>query len=296
MPKINYIAEHEAFMRYAASNRLRPAERLLWEALFSIFNSRASGDAWPEVYVNVRSWELEEYTGLSKNSIIRARDSLCAKGLICYRPGEGQHLPAGYRIHYISAYGAPEPVQNETVYNAPSQNETVAPFQNETVPFQNGTVPVQNETVHREKIDSNIYYKPSPNGVNRMTDGNSDRNTESACAAGEGTVREGFKDAFGRYAYPEELRVILDEGRSPELCVEAMKRAAEMGARYPAKCAAGIMAKWDSRIRTVEDLNRWEMLTRLKESPNPDVAERAGGSLRAFFKQLMGGRLRAETV
>ena len=95
MPKINYIAEHEAFMRYAASNRLRPAERLLWEALFSIFNSRASGDAWPEGYVNVRSWELEEYTGLGRDSIIGARKSLCARGLICFRPGEGQHLPAG---------------------------------------------------------------------------------------------------------------------------------------------------------------------------------------------------------
>ena len=288
MPKINYIAEHEAFMRYAASNRLRPAERLLWEALFSIFNSRAGGDAWPEGFVNVRSWELEEYTGLGRDSIIGARKSLCARGLICFRPGEGQHLPAGYRIHYISAYGAPEPSEISTVEAAPSGKSTVALSEKSTVPSEFSTVPSEKSTVYREQIDSNIYYKPSPNGVNRMTDGNTDRNTESACAAGDGTVREGFKDAFGRDAYPEELRVILDEGRSPELCVEAMKRAAEMGARYPAKCAAGIMAKWDSRIRTVEDLNRWEMLTRLKESPNPDVAERASGSLRAFFKQLMG--------
>lgn len=295
MPKINYIAEHEAFMRYAASNRLRPAERLLWEALFSIFNSRASGDAWPEGFVNVRSWELEEYTGLKYDTLARARKDLCERGLIVFRPGEGQHLPAGYRLHYLSEYGAPEHTQKSDVKEARPHFAEVGHTQKSEVPPQKSDIPTQNAEVEREYIVSNIY-KPSPNGINRMTDWNTDRNMESACAAGEGTVREGFKDAFGRDAYPEELRVILDEGRSPELCVEAMKRAAEMGARYPAKCAAGIMAKWDSRIRTVEDLNRWEMLTRLKESPNPDVAERAGGSLRAFFKQLMGGRLRAETV
>ena len=48
--KVNYVDELNTFMRYARSNALTGRERLLWIALFTIANERATYNAMTKEY------------------------------------------------------------------------------------------------------------------------------------------------------------------------------------------------------------------------------------------------------
>ena len=51
MPKVNYITEHRAFIRYASDERITANEFILYEALFELFNERAVCNVWPDGFV-----------------------------------------------------------------------------------------------------------------------------------------------------------------------------------------------------------------------------------------------------
>ena len=50
---VNFIREYTRFMEYAVDEKVTASERLLWHALFYIFNTRADGNDWPEDFIRI---------------------------------------------------------------------------------------------------------------------------------------------------------------------------------------------------------------------------------------------------
>lgn len=295
MAQVNYIKELESFMLWAAANDLSPRERLLWQALFHLFNLRASGDVWPEGYVEIRMHELEEQTGLKRNSINRAREDLQRRGLIGCREGDRNMKAASYRLHYISVYGAPEAektealptvesksmVQNEhsqqgancTMVQNAKGNVQIAP--RESTPVK--TIETVNVSPKREEEEDII--------INNEKRARVYRNNTSSPDRGEAMekLRRRWESAFGRCPTPEQLNAILDEGsgKDASLLCEAVTRAAAAGARNPVAYITALIKDWRD-FKDAEELDRFgETL----KSPNAEFRERARERLAAYRRE-----------
>ena len=106
MSKVNYVREMEGFAAWAEANSLSGSERLLWQALFHLFNARAYGDDWPEGYVEIGNKEIAGACGLSQVTVWRTRTKLAERGIIDFIPGDGS-VKTSYKMRYISVEGAP---------------------------------------------------------------------------------------------------------------------------------------------------------------------------------------------
>ena len=107
MAQVNYVREMESFSVYAEANGLTASERLVWLGLFHLFNGRAFASEWPDGYIEIRRADLIAAAGVSKNTVLRARESLAKRGLIDYTIGGGDG-GSRYKMAYLSVYGAPE--------------------------------------------------------------------------------------------------------------------------------------------------------------------------------------------
>lgn len=300
MAQVNYIKELESFMLWAAANDLSPRERLLWQALFHLFNLRASGDVWPEGYVEIRMHELEEQTSLKRNSINRAREDLCRRGLIGCREGDRNMRAASYRLHYISVYGAPEAEKSEAlpavepagmVQNEHSkQGANCTKVQKTEGMVQNA--PRQNTPVRT--IDS-VNVSPKPEEEDDIIINNQQRARENRSDCPErgeamAKLRLRWEGAFGRCPTPEQLNAILDEGAGKDvgLLCEAVTRAARAGARDPVRYVAALISDW-REVNDAEELDRFMDALR---SPNPDISQRARERLAAYRREKEMARRR----
>lgn len=289
MAQVNYIKELESFMLWAAANGLSPRERLLWQALFHLFNLRASGDVWPEGYVEIRMHELCEQTGLSPDTLSRAREDLQRRGLIGWRDGERNVRAASYRLHYISVYGAPEAlpaVESESMpqnaariqsakcgmpQNADSYPQNAA---RESTPDK--TIETINVSPKREEEEDIIINNFKCARVYR---------TNSSPDRGEALdkLRRRWESAFGRCPTPEQLNAILDEGsgKDASLLCEAVTRAATAGARNPVAYITALIKDW----RDFEDAEELDRFGETLKSPNADFRQRARERLAAYRRE-----------
>lgn len=95
-------------MRYAKNNGLSARERLLWIALFTIANDRATYNEqtkeydWPEDFIPVPNGELTLQSTLDKRGIETVRNTLKQRGLIDFIPGMKNKRMPMYKMLYLS--------------------------------------------------------------------------------------------------------------------------------------------------------------------------------------------------
>lgn len=89
---LNMIYQMNQFYKYLESNKLTPNQIALWHALMNI----AENAGYP-IWLSVPIVKLENYTGMKKDAIYRARDTLLKRNLIEYQPGQGSRA-AQYKI------------------------------------------------------------------------------------------------------------------------------------------------------------------------------------------------------
>lgn len=139
MCNVNYVAEFEAFMRYAEDNLLSGRERLLWIALFHSANRRKTWNAqtgeyeWPEGFFVVTNDALHSNACLDKRGVADMRNSLKQRGLIDFIKGEKNKAHPQYKINYFTVRrenvpnNVPNHVPNDTPNHAPNSTPTIPP-------------------------------------------------------------------------------------------------------------------------------------------------------------------------
>lgn len=126
MCKVNFVDEHNLFMRYARNNQLTGRERLLWMALFSIANDRAIYNGrtrsydWPDGFFPVTNGELSLHSTLDKRGIESVRNQLKQRGLIDFKSGNRNSKPPEYKIKYLSLDVGYKFVPNDVPNNVPN--------------------------------------------------------------------------------------------------------------------------------------------------------------------------------
>lgn len=137
MCKVNFVDEHNLFMRYARNNQLTGRERLLWMALFTIANDRANYNArtktyeWPDGFFPVTNAELGLHSTLDKRGIESVRNQLKQRGLIDFKSGNRNSRPPEYKINYLSINVGykfvPNDAPNSVPNDAPNSVTNTAP-------------------------------------------------------------------------------------------------------------------------------------------------------------------------
>ena len=142
MCNVNYVAEFEAFMRYAEDNLLSGRERLLWIALFHSANRRKSWNAqtgqyeWPDGFFVVTNDALHSNACLDKRGVADMRNSLKQRGLIDFIKGEKNKAHPQYKINYFTVGNSvgSENVPNHVPNNVPNDVPNHVPNNTPTIP------------------------------------------------------------------------------------------------------------------------------------------------------------------
>lgn len=133
MCKVNFVDEHNLFMRYARNNQLTGRERLLWMALFTIANDRAIYNAstrtfeWPDGFFPITNGELSLHSTLDKRGIESVRNQLKQRGLIDFKSGNRNSRAPEYKINYLSIDVGYKFVPNDVPNNVPNDVPKNAP-------------------------------------------------------------------------------------------------------------------------------------------------------------------------
>ena len=150
---MRYIDEINSFHDWLLTNSISSSARLLWFALMHYCNKTG----WKREF-NVAISALELDTGLSKQSIIRARNALQQSGRIIVRTRKGNQSAIYQMVPFAYQYGAQSNTQSDTqtvVYHIGTQNDT----QSVTLPdtqadTQTDTLPdTQSDTIPRHRLD-----------------------------------------------------------------------------------------------------------------------------------------------
>lgn len=175
MGSVNYVAEFEAFMRYAEDNLLCGRERLLWIALFHSANRRKTWNAqtgeyeWPEGFFVVTNDTLHSNACLDKRGVAEIRNSLKQRGLIDFIKGEKNKAHPQYKINYLTVgrknapNNAPNDVPKHAPNDAPNHTPTDAPgappYSNINTRGNTGISPTENQEKPLDLTDEqNEYY------------------------------------------------------------------------------------------------------------------------------------------
>ena len=150
---MRYIDEINSFHDWLLTNSISSSARLLWFALMHYCNKTG----WKREF-NVAISALELDTGLSKQSIIRARNALQQSGRIIVRTRKGNQSAIYQMVPFAYQYGTQTNTQSDTqgvAYHRGTQNDT----QNDTLPdtqadTQTDTLPdTQSDTIPRHRLD-----------------------------------------------------------------------------------------------------------------------------------------------
>lgn len=113
MAYVNYIIERESFARHARDNGYTGNEQLLWYALFTIFNERASRNAhvWPDGFIRISNKELLSWLPFTENTLIQIRGEMVNPAkhnppLVEYLKGKRNADMPQYKMRWFSV--APE--------------------------------------------------------------------------------------------------------------------------------------------------------------------------------------------
>ena len=298
MARVNYIKEMESFCDWAEANAISGSERLLWQALFHQCNARAFKDEWPDGFIEIRNRELVAACGFSRVTVWRARERLARRGIIDFIPGGGD-AHCTYKLHYLSLYGAPVPVEKcETAVDNRVQNEQGyvqiehGGVQNETGGVQNEHGCVQNEQaqtyIPHNEPEINLFV----NDINEEEEDIFSNYVEDAPARDsmyKESIEEAYRAEIGRAATPAELREIGEiagwNRADGSLVREAIRRGAS--ANYPARYAVKCLMSWgDVGLRSLDELDTYERYIDITNTPRPDIAEKGREKLDAFLREI----------
>ena len=253
---VNYVREINAFQRYANVNFLGSSERLLWFGLMDYINLHyASGSEWPGDFISIPNKGILSHVPFGEDALTEARSRLKQRGLIEYLPGKKNKEAPKYRIHYFSMELSTGYQQNvgtdytEKTGNMPGNMPGNIP----------GNVPGSHPYINLNVTPRN----PKPNVT---PDDEEEEAEERAREEAVAVIDSAFRESYGRSATIAEANILaLRYCRSgmtePEVLREAVREAAQHGAKNPAIYARRILSDWDGDyIRTVQDLNEWQVL------------------------------------
>ena len=257
---VNYVREINAFHRYANVNFLGSSERLLWFGLMDYINLHyASGSEWPGDFISIPNKGILSHVPFGEDALTEARSRLKQRGLIEYLPGKKNKEAPKYRIHYFSMELSTGYQQNvgtdypEKTGNMPGNMPGNIPG---NIP---GNVPGSHPYINLNVTPRN----PKPNVT---PDDEEEEAEERAREEAVAVIDSAFRESYGRSATIAEANILaLRYCRSgmtePEVLREAVREAAQHGAKNPAISARRILSDWDGDyIRTVQDLNEWQVL------------------------------------
>ncbi len=285
MPIVNYVREHVRFMEYASDEHLTAGERQLWEALFHIMNSRATGNVWPEGYIRVSNERVLSYTTMGFDTMAKARNRLKQRGLIDYEAGRRNEISPAYKMNFFY------PEENE-FYPNNSDKEGGKEWGK-----------ALDKTVGKEGDKPGDFIL---NYTERYTDpyGNrEERDEEEELRAHAGAREPGELSDRGRIereamvSWYQEVgeditpalmhrigTIGLLNGFEPGVVQTAVEYAAVHG-KMPAKYLLKILGDWsDSRIHTQEEAERYQYLTARWKAAGPGTPEDM--ALEAFLQGL----------
>ena len=257
---VNYVREINAFHRYANVNFLGSSERLLWFGLMDYINLHyASGSEWPGKFISIPNKGILSHVPFGEDALTEARSRLKQRGLIEYLPGKKNKEAPKYRIHYFSMelstgyqqdVGADYPEKTGNIPgNIPGNMPGNMP----------GNVPGSQPYINLNVTPRNPKPNVTPDDEEEEAE---ERAREEAVAVSDSA----FRESYGRSATIAEANILaLRYCRSgmtePEVLREAVREAAQHGAKNPAIYARRVLSDWDGDyIRTVQDLNEWQVL------------------------------------
>ena len=261
---VNYVREINAFHRYANVNFLGSSERLLWFGLMDYINLHyASGSEWPGDFISIPNKGILSHVPFGEDTLTEARSRLKQRGLIEYLPGKKNKEAPKYRIHYFSmelSTGYQQNVGTDYTEKTGNMPGNVPGNISGNVPGNiSGNVPGSHPYINLNVTPHN----PKPNVT---PDDEEEEAEERAREEAVAVIDSAFRESYGRSATIAEANILaLRYCRSgmtePEVLREAVREAAQHGAKNPAIYARRILSDWDGDyIRTVQDLNEWQVL------------------------------------
>ena len=297
MSKVNYVREMEGFAAWAEANGLSGSERLLWQALFHLFNARAYGDDWPEGYVEFKNRDLVAASGLSRVTVLRTRIRLAERGIIDFIPGDGS-VHTAYKMRYISVEGAP--------VAADCRRYACAVPVREGVQIEQGGVQIEQGGVHDEQGGVQIEQAPTEykkesiviNGdINLDKQEEEDKYYNNINGRARDTresmydqvIGDSYRTKVGRAPTPQEVQSIAEIAEWNRADASLVREAIERGAsaNYPSKYAVTCLMSWgDTGLRTLEELETYERFSQMASMARPDIAAKGAEKLRAYLRDI----------
>ena len=219
---IKYIDEINSFHDWLLTNSISSSARLLWFALMHYCNKTG----WKREF-NVAISALELDTGLSKQSIIRARNSLQQSGRIIVRTRRGNQSSLYQIIPFAYHTGTQNDTQTDTLPD--TQTDTQA----DTLPdTQADTIPRLDKT----RIDKKLKARMRAN-----------KNRPEENRTGIASVMQAYASNIHPVASDIEKDKLLDmaESYGPKACLKAIERAVMRNKRSLAYIQ-GILRNWQA--------------------------------------------------
>ena len=152
---MNYILEIKAFYDWLKVNKLSTGSIALWHALMHIANKTG----WQESFT-VAIVVLEIKTGLKKQAIINARNSLKQAGLIEFS-SRGGNQSAVYKINSLVSFK-----QTQTHTQGDTQTHTQGDTQTHTINKQNNTIQNETNIIYGHDDDMRVCVENNNNILN----------------------------------------------------------------------------------------------------------------------------------
>lgn len=223
---IKYIDEINSFHDWLLTNSISSSARLLWFALMHYCNKTG----WKREF-NVAISALELDTGLSKQSIIRARNSLQQSGRIIVRTRRGNQSSLYQIIPFAYLCGTQNDTQTDTLPD--TQTDTQA----DTLPdTQADTIPRLDKT----RLDKKLKARVRANK-------NRPEENHTGIASDIASVMQAYASNIHPVASDIEKDKLLDmtESYGPKACLKAIERAVMRNKRSLAYIQ-GILRNWQA--------------------------------------------------
>ena len=290
MSKVNYVREMEGFAAWAEANGLSGSERLLWQALFHLFNARAYGDDWPEGYVEFKNRDLVAASGLSRVTVLRTRIRLAERGIIDFIPGDGS-VHTAYKMRYISVEGAPVAADCRRYACAVPVREGVQIEQGGVHDEQGGVQIEQAPTEYKKESivingDINLDKQEEEDKYYNNINGRARDTRESMY---DQVIGDSYRTKVGRAPTPQEVQSIAEIAEWNRADASLVREAIERGAsaNYPSKYAVTCLMSWgDTGLRTLEELETYERFSQMASMARPDIAAKGAEKLRAYLRDI----------
>lgn len=256
---VNYVREINAFNRFANDNYLSSSERLLWFGLMDYVNLHfASGAEWPGEFISVPNKSLLSHVPFGEDALIDARNRLKQRGLLDYIPGKKNKEAPKYKIHYFAASQLSTGYQHDSTFYTEKTGNVPVNVPGKVPGNVQGNIP-GNMPGRPTNINLNVNPNVNHNVDSNLFDDVVEEDADKTRARVREAVDSAFRQNYGRSATIAEANrislVFVHLGMDIDVLHEAVKIAAQNGARNPAPYVIRLLSEWETQyIQTVTDL------------------------------------------